>query len=225
MNILWCLTGAGHLLKESLDCVQKNKENHRITIALSGAGYEVAQMYGLLDQIKKGFDKVVREDEQGFSSPLVGRLAKGEYDLVVVSPCTANTVAKIITGIADSLISNLVAQAVKSKTPVYVIPTDVEKTQETTTPMMIDPRTCRNCEVCPPLDYCPENAIYRDDRVRINMLKCNACRKCVEKCTYSAIGFGRKVKINIRDIDMENTKKLQSMEGIKVYRNPGEIKI
>lgn len=225
MNILWCLTGAGHLLKESLDVMQKNREKHRIAAAFSGAGYEVAQMYGILDPIEKYSKEVVREEEQGFSSPLVGRLAKGEYDLVIVSPCTANTVAKIVAGIADSLISNIVAQAVKSKTHVYVVPTDFEKIQETTLPIIVDPKTCRDCDTCPPLENCPENAIYRDGQIRVNMLKCNACRICVDKCTYSAISFGKKAKINIRDIDIENTKKLQAMEGIKVFKNPGEIRI
>ncbi|MBN2014082.1 MAG: hypothetical protein JW778_02780 [Candidatus Altiarchaeota archaeon] len=225
MHVLWCVTGAGHLLQESADFMRKNMRGNKIAVAFSGAGCEVAEMYGLLDQIERDFKDVFMEDEQGSSSPLVGRLAKKEYDLVIVSPCTANTVAKIVTGVADSLVSNIAAQAVKSGTPLHVVPTDYKKTQETMLPLVIDPMLCRNCETCPPLMNCPKKAIYRDDRVRANMLKCNACKKCVEECTYSAISFGKKVRIHIRDIDIENTKRLGTMEGIQVYRKPDEIKI
>jgi len=48
----------------------------------------------------------------------------GRYALFFVSPATANTTAKIAHGIADSLISNCVAQAVKGGTPVYIYPVD-----------------------------------------------------------------------------------------------------
>ncbi len=223
MEILWCITGAGHLLDDSFRFMHKFSKKQGITIAFSRAGYEVAGMYGLLDSVNRYSKEIILGQEQGFSSPIVGRLAKKEYDLVIVAPCTANTVAKVVNGIADSLVSNIVAQAVKSKTPIYVLPTDVEKIQETEIPIMIDPKTCRNCEICPPVEVCPNSAFLRSDKVRIDLLKCNACRICIEKCKCGAISFGKKVKINIRDVDIENTKKLRKTEGIKVIENLDEI--
>ena len=225
MNLLWCVTGAGHLLLESFARMQYTANEHEITVALSGAGSEVARIYGLQKQIAREFKEVISEQEQGYSSPLVGRLAKREYDLVIVAPCTANTVAKIVRGIADSLISNLVAQAVKSGVPVIIVPTDYEKIQETTMPMSLDQETCRLCEVCPPLEQCPQEAIYRDDRVRLNSLRCTACKTCIELCTYAAISFGRKVRVHIRDLDIENTKRLEKQEGITVFRSPDAITV
>ncbi|MGC9443321.1 MAG: flavoprotein [Candidatus Methanospirareceae archaeon] len=62
--------------------------------------------------------------------------------------------AKIVRGIADSLITNLMAQAVKSSVPIYVVPTGVAKIQETTMPMSLDQETGRLCEICPPLKHC-----------------------------------------------------------------------
>jgi len=223
MEILWCITGAGHFLDDSCKFMHKLSEKHGITVAFSGAGYEVVKMYGLLDSVNRNSKGIILEREQGFSSPVVGRLAKKEYDLVLVSPCTANTVAKVVNGIADSLVSNIVAQAVKSKTPVYVLPTDVEKVQETEIPIMIDPVKCMGCKLCPPMEVCPTSAFFRSDKVRINLLKCNACKICIEKCEYEAISFGKKVKINIRDVDLENTKKLRRTEGIKVVENLNEL--
>jgi dihydromethanopterin reductase (acceptor) len=225
MNLLWCVTGAGHLLFESFALMQYVHNEHEVTVAFSGAGSEVARMYGLHEMIARVFKEVVSEQDQGYSSPLVGRLAKREYDLVVVAPCTANTVAKIVRGIADSLITNLVAQAVKSGLPVYIVPTDFEKIQETTMPMSLDQGICRTCDVCPPLEQCPQDAIYRDDRVRINGLRCTGCKACIEICTYDAISFGGKVWVHIRDLDIENTKKLEKMEGITVFQSPDAITV
>lgn len=225
MNLLWCVTGAGHLLLDSFALMQCTCSEHEVTVAFSGAGSEVAQMYGLQGIIAREFKEVISEREQGYSSPLVGRLAKREYDLVIVTPCTANTVAKIVRGIADSLITNLVAQAVKSGVPVYIVPTDFEKIQETTMPMSLDQETCRACDLCPPLEQCPQDAIYRDDRVRIDGLRCTACKACIELCTYEAISFGGKVRVHIRDLDIENTRRLEKMEGITVFRSPDAIPV
>jgi len=52
-----------------------------------------------------------------------------------VCPATGNTVAKIVNRIADTLITNSVAQAAKANIPIYVMPVDhVESKQVTTLP-------------------------------------------------------------------------------------------
>jgi dihydromethanopterin reductase (acceptor) len=56
MHILWCVTGAGHLLEESRDFMQKSRGTHTITVAFSRAGHEVARMYGLLARIERDFE-------------------------------------------------------------------------------------------------------------------------------------------------------------------------
>lgn len=223
MNILWGITGAGHLLEESAEAIRKNAKKHRITAAFSGAGYEVAAMYGLRTEIEEAACETIRDEDQGYSSPFVGRIAGKEYDCVIVSPCTANTVAKIAAGIADSLLTNVVAQAIKSKTPVYVVPTDSDRTHETTMPVDIDNKKCKRCETCPPQDNCPEEAIYRDPRLRVDMLMCSGCRLCVSACPYGAVSFGKTAKIHMREIDLENTKKIGKMEGITACASPSEI--
>jgi dihydromethanopterin reductase (acceptor) len=225
MNVLWGMTGAGHLLAESADAALKAAKKHKITVAFSGAGYEVARMYGLLKKIEDCAQETIKEEAQGWSHPLVGRVALREYDAVIISPCTANSAAKIVAGIADSLITNIVAQAVKSKTRVYVVPTDAQKTQETALPLVIDQSTCRNCRNCRPKNACPEKAIYRDEKMRVNMLICNACRKCLAACPYGAISFGKSGTIHLREIDLKNTRQLSKMEGITVLPHPDEIKL
>lgn len=225
MNVLWGITGAGHLLAESSEAVRKAAKKHKITVAFSSAGFEVARMYGLLQEIEDCAQETINEEDQGWSHPLVGRVALKEYDAVIISPCTANSAAKIVCGIADSLVTNIVAQAVKSKTTVYLVPTDAEKKQETALPIVIDQSTCRNCRNCPPKKSCPAKAVYRDEKMRVNMLLCNACRKCLAACPYGAISFGKSGIIHLREIDLRNTSQLSKMEGIAVYKHPDEIKL
>ena len=61
-----------------------------------------------------------------------------------MAPVTSNTVAKCVLGIADSLVSNLYAQAGKCRVPSIVYPCDIAPEMETTAPghktVMVYPR-------------------------------------------------------------------------------------
>jgi dihydromethanopterin reductase (acceptor) len=224
-SIVWCVTGAGQFLEESCEFIKKLSEReHKITLAFSGAGYEVARMYGM-EGIKKYAKSVVLEEEQGRSAPFSGRLNKKNYDFVVVAPATANTVAKIVYGIADTLVTNIVAQAGKQNIPVFILPTDAKKYQETKIPMSINLEKCTACKAC--ISACPNNAIFitGSGKLKINLMFCNACGKCKAACSYGAIGFGKIIKIQCREVDMENVKRIRKSEGIKVIESLEEIKM
>jgi flavoprotein len=134
MSILWCITGAGHLLDECVEKIEELSGTAEVTVVFSDAGYEVAVMYGLFERIKKSAGEIVLEKNQGKSSSFVGRLYKKEFEKVIVAPCTANTTAKIAHGIADSLVTNIVAQSGKAIIPLYILPTDAVKDLKTKLP-------------------------------------------------------------------------------------------
>jgi flavoprotein len=79
-------------------------------------------MYGVLDRVQRISTRIFVNKLA--SAPEVGGLARGRYKVVVISPATANTVAKIVVGIADTVVTNAVAQAQKAGTPIIVVPTD-----------------------------------------------------------------------------------------------------
>ncbi len=214
MNVLWCVTGAGHRLKESYRFMSNLQ---RVTIAFSNAGYEVARMYGLLKDFERLGNEIILEKNQYHSSPFCGRMIKGEYDVVVVAPCTANTIAKLAYGISDTLITNIVAQAIKAKIPVFILPTDAHKIQKTKIPVTIDADKCKNCDVCLPMLNCPSNAFFITERPRIDLLKCNACQKCIPHCKYGAITFGSIVEVRCREIDIRNVENVGKIEGITIF--------
>jgi flavoprotein len=100
-----------------------------------------------------------------------GPLQIGKFDFFIVCPVSANSVAKIVYGIADTLITNCVAQAIKGGQKVYIFPSDQDTEPIVTT---------------------------RPD--------------------------GSPLVLKIRDIELENIKKLYQLEGIHVISKFSEIK-
>jgi flavoprotein len=134
---------------------------------LSRAGEEVLRMYSLYKRIEKSNARIYRENQA--SSPVVGRFAGGKYSVLVIAPATSNSVAKFVYGISDSLVTNLFAQAGKSKVPSIVYPTDLSAEMDSLGP-------------------------HREP-----------------------------IKIYPRRIDLENTGKLETFEGVRVVSNREDL--
>jgi archaeoflavoprotein AfpA len=125
LRIAWAITGAGDYLIESMSAMGNVRRDlgAEVTVLLSRDGKLVVQWYRLWDDLRTSFDKV--RVEKGPNVPFVaGPLQLGHYAFLFVSPATGNTAAKIAYGIADSLITNCVAQTIKGGTPVYIYPVD-----------------------------------------------------------------------------------------------------
>ena len=125
MRIAWGITGSGDKILETVDFMEEliKRYNFEAHVFLSKEGEVVLKYYKLLKEVKERFSKVSKE--VGPNAPfLSGKIQLGSYDFVLIAPATANTVAKIAYGIADSLLSNSAAQAVKAYVPVYIFPVD-----------------------------------------------------------------------------------------------------
>jgi len=124
-RIAWGITGSGDKIRESVALMEEltKKYNLEVHVYLSREGEVVLKYYKLLNEMKGVFQKVNRE--KGPNAPfLSGKLQLGTYSFFLIAPATANTVAKIAYGIADSLITNSAAQAMKVDVPVYIFPVD-----------------------------------------------------------------------------------------------------
>ena len=125
LKIVWGITGSGDRLAESVKVMQllRNRYDLNIDVVVSKAGEMVLAWYKLWDMIKESFDKVFIESTP--NTPfLIGPLQLGKYDFLLLCPATANTTAKIVHGIADSLLTNCVAQATKAGLPTFIFPVD-----------------------------------------------------------------------------------------------------
>ena len=82
--------------------------------------------YHLWDKIQDDFPNF--KVDAGPNSPFIaGPLQMGHYDFLLIAPATANTVAKIVYGIADTLVTNTVSQTAKGKTPIFILPVDQKR--------------------------------------------------------------------------------------------------
>ncbi len=228
MKIAWAFTGAGHLLLESVEILEKIRANkeHQVTVLLSGAGEEVLKMYGLFNRVKshtgRYYQELILEKDQMWSYPISGRFSLGRYDLLIVSPTTSNTIAKLVHGIADSLVTNAVAQAGKGKVRTLLVPVDLDSGDvDTVLPSKLELDLCKNCDTCEAAAACPPNAITPG--VEINLLECQGCAACQIACPYDAVSGGSIITIHMREIDIANSSKLQQLEGVEVLKDPSEI--
>ena len=127
MKLLWAITGSGYLIKESIDLMKKLQDNHKIkiTVILSKEGAVVVKWYRQWLYLKESI-KNVRVENTPNNPWIAGPLQIGKYDFFIACPLTANTAAKIARGIADNLVSNCVAQAIKGGMMVHLLPSDQE---------------------------------------------------------------------------------------------------
>jgi archaeoflavoprotein AfpA len=124
-KLMWGITGTGYVLQESINLMKDLQENYGIdlTVILSKEGAAVVKWYkkwlSLSDTVKK-----VKVEITPNIPFYAGPLQLGHYDMFIVCPVSANSVAKIVHGIADTIITNCVAQAIKGGQKVYIFPSD-----------------------------------------------------------------------------------------------------
>ena len=183
-------------------------------------------MYGLYERVTRltggKYRELATDSNQKFSYPITGRLSLGKYDLLIVSPATANTVSKIVHGIADTLVTNAVAQAGKGAVKTLMVPVDIHPGPiDTVLPSKMETTKCQNCDECVAALVCHEGAIIPHDE--IDLTKCVGCGQCRNTCPYDAISEGKIITMYMRDIDIENTRKLSEIDDIQIFEHPKDI--
>jgi dihydromethanopterin reductase (acceptor) len=124
-RLAWAITGSGHYLRECLDIIHTLQD---VDLFLSRAAAEVLQQYGYTHQVGKVF-----QDKTASSVP-VELFYQGRYHTLVVAPATSNTIAKMVCGISDNLVTNLYAQAGKTRIPSILFACDTAPELESEAP-------------------------------------------------------------------------------------------
>ena len=136
-RLAWAVTGSGHYLDECLEII---RDLDGVDVFYSRAGEEVVRMYGHDPKAINNEGRVYRD--RAASSAPVGLFYRGDYHPLVVAPAPSNTVAKMVLGLSDSLVTNVYAQAGKCRIPSIVLACDTE-------PEMDTPAPDRMVRVCP----------------------------------------------------------------------------
>ena len=138
LRVAWGITGSGDLMPEIIHQMKEvinENQKIKIYIFLSKAAQQVIKWYSLQKELESISKKIFFEVDANRTEPfyyLPGALQIGKFRLFLICPATANTVAKIVHGIADTLITNAASQATKAKLPVYIFPVDNKEGIQTT---------------------------------------------------------------------------------------------
>ena len=127
-NVLWGITGSGDFIEDIVSMMKdvNSIPGVEVRVVTSKAARRVLGLYGVWDSVENGFPSV-RPELDSNDPIVVGELQTGRYDVFLVCPATANTTAKISLGIADTVISNAAAMAMKADIPVYIFPVDQKR--------------------------------------------------------------------------------------------------
>jgi len=128
-RLAWAVTGSGHYLEECLDII---RDLDGVDLFYSRAGEEVIRMYGHDPKAVNGDGRTYHD--RAASSPPVGLFYRGDYHTLVVAPATSNTVAKMVLGLSDTLVTNVYAQAGKCRIPSIILACDTEPEMDTPAP-------------------------------------------------------------------------------------------
>jgi len=125
LKIAWGITGSGDYIEETISIMTRISKSPDVDVKLfmSKSGEEVVRWYKLRETLEEFFPNF--SVEKGPNVPFIaGQVQMGKFDLLLIAPTTGNTTAKIAHGIADTLVTNTVSQAMKARIPVYIYPVD-----------------------------------------------------------------------------------------------------
>ncbi len=120
MKLLFAMCGSFCTHKKALEQLKLLSEKHEIYSALSEISATTDTRFGSC----KGLINSVREfcnREPILTIPQAEEIVtRGNFDGVLVSPCTGNTLAKISNGITDSVVTMCVKAQLRNKKPVIL---------------------------------------------------------------------------------------------------------
>ena len=222
MRLLWAVTGAGHMMRQSAEVFEELSKRHEITVIFTRPGYEIARLYGVLETFKKNTGGRYRELEVDPKplSHVYGRVMRKVYKALIISPASANSVNKFALGIADNLVTTAYAMARKVGLKIYIVPSDAPWVKETELPCIIE--GCVGCKECPPQNICPTKAIEGDRVRRIILESCIGCELCIKACPFSAISCFKRAPVSIHPLEVEYLRKVEEM-GAVILKEPKEL--
>jgi archaeoflavoprotein AfpA len=129
-KVAWGITGAGDKIQEIVqtmkDLKKQSEDILEIDVYISKAGETMLKFYRLDEELKNNFTKVTVELNS--NAPfLAGMVQSGKYEFLLIMPASSNTVAKLVNGIGDTLLTNSALMSLKAFVPVWVMPVDFKE--------------------------------------------------------------------------------------------------
>lgn len=120
MKLVYAMCGSFCTHKTSLEVLRKLAEKHSITPALSEAARDTDTRFGRADTLKETIAGLCGEKPILSIRDAEEIVTNGNFDAVILSPCTGNTLAKIANGITDSTVTMCAKAQLRNRRPVLI---------------------------------------------------------------------------------------------------------
>jgi len=129
-KVAWGITGAGDKIAEFIEVMKQIKKDYEATVDIhvfvSKAGETVLKFYNLETTLRANFEKV--QVEINANAPfLAAWMQIRRYEFLLIAPATSTSVAKIVNGIGDTMLTNASIMSLKAFVPVYIAPVDYKE--------------------------------------------------------------------------------------------------
>lgn len=121
MNVLVCATGSVAAMKTPVLCEELRRSGHTVPLVLTkSARFFIDCHYK--DQVLRAYeDKDEWKDTYKLGEPVLHINLRAWADILVIAPCSANSLAKLSYGLADNLVT-CIARAWDFSKPMFVAP-------------------------------------------------------------------------------------------------------
>ena len=232
VNLAWGITGASDKLEASFDQMEKiaAMEDVRISTFITQPGIEVILYYGLkkrLEAISNGdpYREICTPKTHGAAAYLAARFFAGEYEALMVAPCSSNTLCKLRYGLADTPVTTAAMWCIKGGRPCFILQTHLSIAHfDSPLFVRLKEADCRRCDDCPPETACRYQAITRKAKTPvINILKCRRCGDCVPVCPHNAIATRERIRMNKRMVDQEGSEQVAKVKNMAVLTEARQV--
>ncbi len=129
-KVAWGITGAGDKIADFIEVMREVKKEHEgvvdIHVFVSKAGETVLRFYNLETAVRTNFEKV--HVEINANAPfLAAWMQMRKYEFLLIAPTSSNSVAKIVSGIGDTMLTNAAIMSLKAFVPIFIAPVDYKE--------------------------------------------------------------------------------------------------
>lgn len=120
MKLLFAMCGSFCTHKPALEALKGIAPYNEVVPAISEIAQHTDTRFGRADSLKEALAGMTGNEPITSIDSAEAVVTKGNFDAVIVCPCTGNTLAKIVNGITDSTVAMCVKAQLRNQKPVVL---------------------------------------------------------------------------------------------------------
>ncbi len=120
MKLLFAMCGSFCTHATAVEALKRLVPNNTVIPALSEISQSTDTRFGRADTLKQNLTGITGSNPIISVDSAESVVTKGNFDAVIVAPCTGNTLAKIANGITDTTVTMCVKAQLRNQKPVII---------------------------------------------------------------------------------------------------------